>query len=169
MNIRRALVLVLLTAALAACAPAPRGRPVKAGPTDTGPGSLEATRRQLEGNWELVSLETYRDGKPVPVKAAGRLTYDAYGNVTTQGVINDPAAGAPSDVLSYSGVIVIDVHKKEWRLTDAQARPGGTAELPADVAADKIRKYEFAGDQLKTSMVDKSGRVTATATWRKIG
>jgi hypothetical protein len=113
MNTRRALALVLLVAPLAACAPAPRGRPVKMGPTDTGTGSLEATRRQLEGNWELVSLETYRDGKPVPVQAAGRLTYDAFGNVKTQGVINDPAANAPSDVLSYSGVIVIDVHKKD--------------------------------------------------------
>lgn len=51
------------------CHAAPRGRPVKMGPVDTGPQSVEATRRQLEGAWELVKLETYpAPGKVVPSK-----------------------------------------------------------------------------------------------------
>lgn len=39
---------------LGACAASPRQRPVEGGPVSTGPGSLEFTRRQLEGN-QLVS------------------------------------------------------------------------------------------------------------------
>jgi hypothetical protein len=42
------------------------------GPVDTGPQSVEATRRQLEGARELVKLETYpAPGKVVPIEATG--------------------------------------------------------------------------------------------------
>ena len=41
------------------CAPAPRVRPVKEGPVDTGSGTLTAARKYLEGTWTLVSFELF--------------------------------------------------------------------------------------------------------------
>jgi hypothetical protein len=159
------LAVLLLASAIVGCAAAPRGRPMKMGPTDTGPGSLEATRRQLEGRWELVSLETYPEpGKAVPIKASGTLTYDAYGNVKTEGTMDDPDSHARS-VLSYSGAIVIDVEKKEWRLTGMQTGRGATPAL----GTEQIRRYELTGDRLTTSTIDDNGRVTARAIWKKTG
>ena len=54
---------------LPSCAKTARERPVKMGDVDTGPGSLEAVRRQLEGSWELVSLAVVPQGggEPVPL------------------------------------------------------------------------------------------------------
>ena len=81
---RRWLVLVVAVAPLlAACPSAPRVRPVKAGDVDTGPGSLESVRRQLQGTWELVGAVVFdASGKATPRKAEGRLTYDEYGKLT---------------------------------------------------------------------------------------
>ena len=41
------------------------------------------------------------------------------------------------------------------------------AKLPTEVGIDKIRMYEFVNDQLKLSLRDAAGKVTATATWRR--
>ena len=43
---------------------------------------------------------------------------------------------------------------------------GGEA-LPASVAADNVRYYEFDGDVLKLTTKDQAGRPTATITWKK--
>ena len=48
------------------CAAAPRERPIKGGDVDTGPGSVEAVRRQLEGTWDLVSLAVTPKGGAAP-------------------------------------------------------------------------------------------------------
>lgn len=77
----RTLVLGLLGAA-AACAPAPRVRPVKGGDVDAGPESLTAARKFLEGRWTLESFEVFPPGKPpIALKGAGTLNYDEFGNL----------------------------------------------------------------------------------------
>lgn len=79
----------------AACQAAPRQRPVEMGPVDKGPGSLGAVRKQLEGTWTLVSLETYHErGPAVLVKATGQLIYDQYGNLTIKGIVEGSGGGA---------------------------------------------------------------------------
>jgi hypothetical protein len=151
----------------AACAPAPRQRPIKVGTVDTGAGSLEATRRQLEGTWELTGLETYpAGGQKVVHKASAVLTYDEYGNLTIMGRIEQEGAtaGAAAPLLSFKGRAVIDAEKHQLRLMDAQ---GPEKALPAEVSPDLLRRYEFEGDMLKLSTVDGSGQPTATATWKK--
>ena len=105
-----------------ACHAAPRGAPSTMGPVDTGPQSVEATRRQLEGARELVKLETYpAPGKVVPIEATGRMTFDAYGNVRTQGVVQGGGADAQR-FLAYEEQVVIDPQKKEWRPGRGHAR-----------------------------------------------
>jgi hypothetical protein len=151
----------------AACAPAARQRPIKVGTVETGAGSLEATRRQLEGTWELTGLETYpAGGEKVVHKATAVLTYDAYGNLTIMGRIAEEGAtaGAGAPLLSFKGRAVIDPEKHQLRLMDAQ---GPEKALPAEVSPDLLRRYEFEGDVLSLSTIDASGQPTATASWKK--
>jgi uncharacterized protein RhaS with RHS repeats len=147
----------VLTGALG-CAGAPRERPVKAGPVATGPDTLEAVRRQIEGTWDLVSLQVLTpDGQTVTRPAGGRLTYDAYGNMSMEG------SGENAQLIAFKGRAVIDPVRREIRLADLE----GSGALPSQASADKVRHYEFDGPLLKTSVRDASGRVTAVVTWRR--
>ena len=152
----------------AGCKAAPGGRVLKTEPIATGPGTLEAERRRLQGTWDLVSFEIDdAAGTPQRLDATGRMTFDEYGNVRTTGSAKQ-GSEATGRLLGYTGRVVIDHQKKEWRLLEVQADPG-TAKPPPEVAADKVRAYEFVGDELKLSLRDASGRVTASVTWRRAG
>ena len=75
------------------CAAKERGRPIPLGPIESGPNSLESVRRQFQGEWDLVSAESYgSSGQPVPIKGKGRLTYDAYGNLNVDARFDDAQA-----------------------------------------------------------------------------
>lgn len=147
------------------CSAAPRQRPVKMGDVDTGAGSLEAVRRQLEGSWQLASLQTFGGGAPVTHPAEAVLTYDAYGNLSIIGRLEKPDPNnAGSPLLQYKGRAVIDPAKQQLRLMDSKGPEGA---LPTEVRPEHLRKYEFAGEQLKLSTIDASGNVTATTVWNK--
>jgi hypothetical protein len=146
---------------------APRGRPVEMGPVDTGAGSLEAVRRQLEGTWDLTRLEIYpATGSPRVQKAQAVLTYDAYGNMTIAGRLEQPddTAAAAAPLLSYKGRAVIDTARQQLRLMDVE---GPEAKVPDEVKPEMLRKYEFEGGTLHLSTIDASGRVNAKASWKK--
>ena len=70
-------LIIGLFAVVAACHGAPRQKPIKAGPVDTGPQTLTAARTFLEGRWNLESFEVRPPGKsPIVLKGAGTLVYD---------------------------------------------------------------------------------------------
>lgn len=151
-----------------ACQAAPRGRVIRTSPIDSGPGTVESERRKLQGTWELAKLETFdAAGKPQVVEATGRMTFDDYGNVKTTGATKE-ASGTAGTILIYEGRVVIDPVKKEWRILDVEAAPESGAP-PKEVSADKIRAYEFQGEELRLSIRDAAGRVTAAVTWRRVG
>ncbi len=158
-----AVMMIAMVAVAAGCAEKrARVRPIKVGTVDTGPQSLEAARRQLEGTWELVSLSA----GPQALKASGRMTYDAYGNMTVKGTIEAATITSPIvALLNYEGRAVIDAAKQQLRLV-GQTAEGATVSA-ADMSADKLRQYAFDGDLLKISTIDPSGAVIATATWRR--
>lgn len=152
----------------AGCASAPRERPVKMGDVDTGAGSLEATRRQLQGTWELVSLAVVPagGGAPVPVAAKGTLVYDDYGNLTLDAHTDDPAAplaARSAGILSFKGRAVIDTAKSELKLMDVT----GSVDPNAVISTERRRRFAFEGDLLKVSSLDADGQVAATATYRR--
>ncbi len=158
---------VLLALALCACSAAPRQRPIKMGEVDTGAGSVESARRQLEGTWELVSFETYpAPGQKIPQKATGVLTYDAYGNLEIVGRLEQPGGspGAGAPLLSYKGRAVIDAGQQQLRVVDTQ---GDTSKLPSEASTQYLRRYVIDGDQLTLSMIDGAGHPTATTTWKR--
>jgi hypothetical protein len=154
--------------ALAACAPAPRQKPMLMGDVNTGAGSLEATRKALEGTWTLVSLDVVdAAGAKKPVKAKGQLTYDSYGAMTIKGAVEDDPTKTPL-LLEYSGRIVIDTAKKQFYPADLVEE--GQKVDPKRIAAvspDKARKYEITTDTLTITYMDKAGKPTAVSSWKK--
>jgi hypothetical protein len=165
--IRLAVVIAALVAT--ACAAAPRTRPVKGADVDTGPGSLESVRRQLEGRWELVSLETVPPGggARVPVAATGTLTYDAFGNLTIDAHTTDrgaPVAARESTLLAFKGRASIDADKRELKLLDLT----GNVDPNEVLSPERRRRFELDAQTLRLSSFDADGRVTAIATWRRL-
>jgi hypothetical protein len=157
---------VLLTAGLAmACTTGKeRQRPLQTSPIGD---SLAQVRQQLEGSWDLVTLEVHPPGgQPVRVNARGVLVYDAYGNLEISGTINDAALAkiADSGVLAFKGRAVIDVAGQQLRLLDVQTNV--TEATPA-VSPEKTRRYQFDGGLLRLTSLDKDGRVSAVVTWKK--
>ncbi len=161
--------LIVVAALLAGCKAQPRIRPVKAGDVDTGANSVEAARRQLEGTWDLESLETYSPPGGSPTKSEGAsavLTYDAYGNLNIMGKPGSSGSmPAAVELLTYEGRAVIDPVKQELKL---QAVKGNTGALGKDVGVERVRRYKIESGVLTISVVDPaSGQVSATTTWKK--
>jgi hypothetical protein len=153
--------------ALAGCAPAPRQKPMLMGDVNAGAGSLEATRKALEGSWTLVSLATVdAAGKQTPVKAKAQLTYDAYGAMTIKGAVEDDPSKTPV-LLEYSGRIVIDTQKKLFYPADlVEGREVDEKRLAA-VSPDKARKYDISADTLTITYMDAAGKPTAISSWKR--
>jgi hypothetical protein len=152
-----------------ACAAAPLQKPVTGGPVDTGAGSVEALRRQLQGRWELVALESVppRGGARVPIKATGTLTYDEFGNLTIDARTTDPdapVAAREKDLLAFKGRAVIDAARRELQLMDVT----GNVDADEVLSTERRRRFEFGAGTLKLSSVDEHGEVTAISTWRHV-
>ncbi len=146
------------------CAASRRQRPL---PTTRITDSLQQVRKQLEGTWDLVTLEIHQpDGQAVQVGARGTLVYDAYGNLEIHGTITDAAypKAAGSGALAATGQAVIDQANKQIKLVDVK---GNVTDVAPEVSPDRIRRYEFDGDLLRLTSIDANGRATAVATWRK--
>lgn len=168
----RRLVLVSVVAVGAAaaigCSAAPRQRPVKGSDVQTSAGSVEAVRRQLQGTWTLVALESVPPSggtRRVPISATGTLIYDEFGNMTIDAHTSDPAAPVAArekNQLVFKGQAVIDVVNHELKLTALT----GNVDPNEVLSPDRRRKYEFNADTLKLSSFDERGQVTAISTWR---
>ena len=162
---------VLSAGAVGACAASERQRTISAGPVETGAGSLEATRKQLEGTWTLTRFEVANAaGQLTPVRAKAQLTYDSFGNMTIKGVLEEPLPGqstiSDAPALAYSGRAIIDTARQELVLTgSASVEPD--AETLAKIGLNARRKYEVSPSQLIMSALDATGRVTSRATYSK--
>ena len=174
MSSRSGLVAVAVALMASGCAGSPeRGRPIPLGPVESGPNSLEAVRRVFEGQWDLVSAESYgASGQPAAIKAKGRLTYDAYGNLTVDARFDsgqEQPDGSIASLLSYKGRAVIDVVASRLVLQDMQKRGESGAEAPEGMSTANARYYSFDGDLLTLTIKDAAGRTTAKTVWRRIG
>jgi hypothetical protein len=149
------------------CAAAPLERPLPTTRIDKGAGTLESTRKALEGTWKLQSLDVVQaDGKTKRVKAGGTLTYDAFGGMVIRAAIEDPALSGTL-VLDYSGRIVIDIVKSEFYPQDLESdRPADAAEI-VPISPDKIRRFELNGDSLVVTTLDKASKPAAVIHWHR--
>lgn len=148
------------------CAARERTRPVKMGPVDTGAGSLEATRREFQGAWTLMSLEIVEaNGARQRVKAAGRLTYDEFGNMTVRGEIEDDRA--KSVPLEFTGRIVIDTAQHRFYAADLVSGESTNPNPLAAIAPDKVRQYDITPTRLTVTYLDAAGKPSAVALWER--
>jgi proline racemase len=158
-----------VAAMVTACAAEPLRRPMTGADVDTTAGSVEAVRRQLQGRWELVALESVpaRGGARVPIKATGTLTYDEFGNLTIDARTTDPAApvaARESDLLAFKGRAVIDAVHRELKLMDVT----GNVDPDEVLSTQHRRRFEFDAGTLRLSSLDERGEVTTVATWRHV-
>jgi hypothetical protein len=169
----RAFLLVLLTAA--ACARAPRGRPVLAGEVDTGPGSLTAARKHLEGRWSLESLEVFPPGRPpAKLNVAGTLSYDDYGNLRMDIRADEKAADVlraagvelTDGTVSTTGRTVVDMqHRTLTYVIDGQ--PPAAAQA-GPLAPSRPRHWEVSGDVLTLTTKDDAGKPLTVGRWKRM-
>ncbi len=76
-------------------------KPISTGPVSTGPGTLAAARKYLEGQWNLVSYEIFPPGRPpIQLKGSGTLSYDAFNNLDMEIRVDAPTA----EVLRQAGI-----------------------------------------------------------------
>jgi hypothetical protein len=160
----------------AGCTPGPLSTPGTAAASnpvalgsEAATGALESTRKQLEGSWTLVALESLPasgGSTRVPIKASGSLTYDQFGNLAMIAESDDPSAPvAAREVksMTFKGRAVIDTVNSELRLMSLT----GNVDPNEVLAPDRRRRYAFEGDVLKLSSFDDKGQVTAISTWRR--
>lgn len=152
---------------LAGCAAQESRRPLRTTAVDTGAGTTESVRRQLEGTWILSSFTVFDgSGTPRTVGATGSLTYDAFGNLVLIGKLEDPAAaGAHADSLAFKGRAVVDAAGQRIVLADLQGNVDPSA-VPTNMSPDKVRFYSFEGDTLSLETRDGT-RVLARTVWKK--
>ena len=165
-----AVPLACLMAALltAGCAATPSRRPLKTTAINTGEGTPEAVRRQLEGTWSLASFSIFDDaGKATVVQASGRLAYDSYGNLDLSGHITDPAAaGGSASALNFKGRAVVDPGASRIVLADVAGNVDPSV-VPKNMGIDKVRYYTFEGDTLSLETRDGT-RVLARTVWKRV-
>lgn len=168
-SIGLALVLGLAAGAFSAsgCVQPNSVRAGRMGAPNTGPGSVTAERKALEGSWTLVSLEMVDEqGARRAVKASGQLSYDAYSNMTIRGTIEDPANPNPI-VIDYTGRIFIDPVKHEFYPADLKTdKPVEPSQITA-ISPDKVRRYELTPDSFVVTYLDAASKPTAVARWKR--
>jgi hypothetical protein len=172
----RSLACLLLAAALApACQSQPIQKPLKGDAVDTGPGTLAAARRYLEGTWSLESFEVYpASGPAIVLKGTGRLTYDAYANMRVE-VQTDPGTGS---LLKAAGVENVNgrIASDGRTIVDLQARtlayvvegqPKGQTEVLGPLALRRLRYWQVDGNLLTLTTKDDAGKPLSISKWRK--
>jgi hypothetical protein len=163
---------LVILSLLVACQASARQRPVKGASTDAGPGSMEFERRQLEGAWDLQAFYvTDPAGSRTQVPASGRLTYDAFGNLALRGKIDGPLPNASptgtSQLLDYTGRVVIDPVRHEMRLVAPQTdRTVDPATVEA-IGPSRVRRYAVDAGQLTITFLDDKQAPTAVAVFRR--
>ena len=144
------------------------------GPVDTGPGTLTAARKYLEGRWRLISYEVRLPGKePMILKNEGTLTYDAFGNLTIEVHVDPEQAqtlregGIPTDNgrLRTSGKTAINLQART--LTFLLPNQPKLGEKSGPFALNRPRHWEVEGNKLTLTTNGDDGKPASIGRWEK--
>ena len=145
------------------------------GPAETGPGSLAAARKFLEGRWSLISFEIFPPGAvPIRVNGAGTLTYDGFGNLDVQIRVNEEtaklleSAGIPTTkgVLSTTGRTVVDMQSRTLTYMLEGQPPFGAPSDP--LALNRQRHWQVEGNVLTLTTKRDDGEPGSVGRWQKV-
>jgi hypothetical protein len=168
--------LALLVVVTASLIPSPwtEVAALQKGPVNTGPGTLAAARKYLEGRWSLISFEVHPPGKPViHVAGAGTLTYDGFGNMQMELRVPESVveplrvAGVPTEkgVLSLGGRTAVDMQSRTLTFFLERQPPLGAPSGP--LALNRPRHWEVEGTTLTLTTKDSDGQPLSIGRWRK--
>jgi len=162
-------LVLLLGLTIGACASAPLQKPIGAAEAESGPGTLEAVRKQLEGSWTLVSYEILQGGRRQRLDAKAEMTYDQFGNLKMIGELKTPGASGDRRpaLLNYSGRAVIDVGKSELHFVVENSGDPLPRAVEAPVNPENVRHYMFRDSLLELTVSDANGQATGFSTWKK--
>ena len=140
--------------------------PIQSQAADT----LQDIEQKFQGDFELVSYFQFPEqGDPIDMNYVGRLSYDAFGNMSGLGMPRDlPERNQATEErvtggFGYWGKVSFDL---ENSLVIHHVE--GAPMVPEWVGGDNIRHFEFGDGLLKLSLKNGSGRTTATLSWRKL-
>jgi hypothetical protein len=152
-------------------------------PVATGSANTTASaRKQLEGQWMLVSMTVNSEGgKRVTPQAAGDLTMDEFANLKIEYRLADSGRSAlegiglrsPNPVISESGRVAIDPqrHTVTYMPADANALAldADAAALRANpLAVGHLRYYTVGSDGILTLTTRyENGKEATRTTWRR--
>ena len=173
------LVIVLL----AGCAASPRQRSVSGGSVGDGANSLTMVRQQLEGRWQLVSLNfAAEDGRKADVEASGMLSMDNFANLSIEFTMTDAGMKAlsslgitfPNPRVSTSGQAAINPASREITYvgtrftTSGGMDPQTAARRQTPFALEPVRYYSFDEQGLLTlSTRYDDGKDAVVGKWKK--
>ena len=170
--------LIRLTAAAVAITStalaAPLAQRIKMGPVETGPGTLTAARKHLEGRWALLSYEIFPPGQaPLRLDGEGTLLYDDFGNLDmdirvdekTALVLEGVGIRTADGVLSTKGRTVIDLQARTLVFVLEQQPAFGVPSGP--LALNRPRHWDVTGSELTLTTKGDDGRPLSVSRWRK--
>jgi hypothetical protein len=144
------------------------------GPVDTGPGTLTAARKYLEGRWRLLSYEVRLPGQePITLKGDGSLTYDAFGNLSIEVYVDPKTAKAlePGGIRTKNGMwitsgkTVINLQARTLTFLVEGQPPLGAAAGP--FAMNRPRHWEVDANKLTLTTKGDDGEPTSIGRWEK--
>lgn len=171
---RHCLRLMLVTTMASTALATPLAQRIKMGPVDTGPGTLTAARKHLEGRWTLLSYEIVRPGEPpLRLEGEGTLRYDDFGNLAMDVRVDDDTAlilegvgiRTTDGVLSTKGRTVIDLQARTLVFVLDRQPAFGAPSGP--LALNRPRHWEVNGNELTLTTKGDDGRPLSVSRWRK--
>ena len=174
----------VVAVALSACAAKPRERPLPIGDIASGPNTLEAARKALQGSWVLNSLNvTGPDGRTGAIDAAGSMNFDGFGNMNIEYRMSETGLKtlegfgikSPNPVISTTGSVAINPTAREITYTgpDFEKRalgfdPDLAAQRANPFALERKRYYEIGPDGTLTLMTRyDDGSTASIGRWKK--
>ena len=171
----RAASLAVLLGGIAACAAAPRERPLSTAPIQGGPGTLEEARKYLQGRWTLESFEVRPPGKkPMSLKGTGVLNYDDFGNLrmeirtdeATSDLLRAAGIGIVNGVIATDGRTVLDLQNRTLTYV-LEGQPSSMATGGGPLATNRPRHWEVTANVLTLTTRDDSGAPLAISQWKR--
>lgn len=166
---------ICIGVAIAALAGSAYSAPLQKGPANTGPGSLAAARKYLEGRWSLVSYDVFPPGKPpIQIRGAGTLTYDGFGNLQVE-IRVDKATGAQLEqagvpitngMLSIGGRTAVDMQRRILTYFLEGQPPLGAPSGP--LALNRPRHWQVEGNVLTLTTRGEDGQPLSVGRWEKL-
>lgn len=141
---------------------------------ETGPGTLTAARKYLEGRWTLLSYDIFPPGEPaLRLQGKGTLVYDDFGNLAMDVRVDEKTAlvleavgiQTTDGVLSTKGRTVINLQARTLVFVlDGQA-PFGTPAGP--LALNRPRHWQVEKNVLTLTTKADDGQPLSVSRWRK--